>query len=840
MIVAALVAVVVIGSVLAVGAVHVPVLVGVAVLAGAAASTALWCGGRWPLPAIICAALAAWSALQALPLPASVVALAAPRNAAVWQGAFALLHDPQPRWVPVSLDPGASWVEALKWLTYALAFVAAVHLARRRGAGWGISVVFVSSVIAGFATIAHGLLGATKVFGIYQPVSTPAPWHIGPLINPNNLSGYLTLGTLVGLGALMARRRRAPAWLIGLGIATNVAVNVTAASRAGVIALPVGVLILGIAMSRQRARQTASAAAASRSGWWLVALAFAGGAVLAVLGVTVDAWKELWSQNIEKLTAARFVVPLLKEHAWVGTGRGAFETVFPAYRNAPGNVVFTHAESFPIDWAAGWGIPVAAAALVGFAWSLRRSAVAAHRSVVAAAAWAGLLALFLQNLADLGLEVPALPIAVAVVWGTMLGSAARRSRSGPATEPGGSSWAWARAAGPIVVLAALALTALRSGRADSDSDRRAVQQRLAAVNSADGRTALRDEISAAIRRHPAEPYFPLIGALLAWKHRDEDPMPWLSWALERDITNGRAHLLTAEVVAARGNRSQALFELRLAVQDDFYLAEAAAPLAVRWAKSCDDLAALAPGSFGGAHVLSALSVAIPPPQAQCRGALVAEALKRAPDAPWPRKLASSSLLARMGDPKAEPPCSGQRRAACEAELEDHARALEAAEPKMSTPVQLRAQLLRLNGKPAEGAKLLETSCGAYDDREGCLNARVWITAAIPSPNDLPSAVRDYVAAACLNATSCAAAATSMGDMLLSRGDAGTAAIYYERATREAPTEARWSSLAEAAGRSGAHAQAASALEHLAQLRGGADAELQRRIQDERAKALGLH
>jgi len=825
---------VVLGSVLALGSVHLPVLVVVAAGALVAAGVALRGGAGWNVPAVVCLALSGYTVLQAVPLPARVVGRIAPANLAIWQRSTALLREPVSNWIPISLDPSATWVESLKWGTYALVFVAAAALAQRRGALWGFGIVFASSVVAGLATVGHGLLGATKVFGVYEPLFTPAPWHIGPLINPNNLSGYLTLGTLAGLGLVLSRNAATPAWLVGLGVATNVGVNVTAASRAGALALPFGILVLGVALLRQRRHGSAEATLAGRSARWLVLAALVGGGALGILGATTDTWRELWDQNVEKLGAIVWVLPLLKQHAWVGVGRGAFESVFPAYRNAPGNTVFTHAESFPADWAAGWGAPVAVLALGLFAWALRPSAVGVRRSALAAAGWAAVLAVLLQNLADLGMEVPALPIAVAVVWGSLLGARARIDGAG-ARSPSDSRApaAMAFGAGALLVLATL-----RWGGADLATQR----QRLHDAVGTSGESpvalaALRSEVRAAVRRHPAEPYFPLVGALLAWKARDENPMPWISWSLERDLTNGRAHLLAAEVVATRGARHQALLELRLALSDDAELAPAAMRLAVRLKSSCDELLALAPDGESGGSVLCAIVAPDWAPK-ECRQRLVSEAVARAPSARCARTLAASAVLDRLRS-EADQTCAGERRAACEQEVLEHARMLERAEPKLSTAVQFRAQLMRTQGKSSEAEQLLRDQCHAYDDREGCHRARVELAASLQPPSALGAAIRDYVAAACARPGACADANTQMGDLLSARGDLATAVTYYERATRERPTEASWNNLAIAASRAGAHAQAAAALEKVAQLRGKPDAELTRRIDEERSKALGL-
>ena len=43
-----------------------------------------------------------------------------------------------------------------------------------------------------------------------------------------------------------------------------------------------------------------------------------------------------------------WVKPMVRDFPWFGVGRGSFESVFPAYRTASGNVSFSHAET-PIE-----------------------------------------------------------------------------------------------------------------------------------------------------------------------------------------------------------------------------------------------------------------------------------------------------------------------------------------------------------------------------------------------------------------------------------------------------------------------------------------------------------
>ena len=86
---------------------------------------------------------------------------------------------------------------------------------------------------------------------------------------------------------------------------------------------------------------------------------------------------------------------------------------------------------------------------------------------------------------------------------------------------------------------------------------------------------------------------------------------------------------------------------------------------------------------------------------------------------------------------------------------------------------------------------------------------------------------------------CAEIAEWLASVRTARGDSGAALANLERAAREdSGNEARWRQLATAAASTSQHALALQALERVAKLHGGADAELQRRMDDERSLIYG--
>src|SRR4051794_18368335 len=153
-----------------ISAVHLPVLLFCAVLTAVALGIALGqarvVSARDTLPVVVLAALSAYTLVQALPIPMRVLEHLSSSSADIWKRALLPTGEGERGWGHLSLDPGGSLVEAVKWAMYAGVFWLSVNLARSRGAQLGIAIVFASSLLAAVLTVGHGLLGATRVFGV--------------------------------------------------------------------------------------------------------------------------------------------------------------------------------------------------------------------------------------------------------------------------------------------------------------------------------------------------------------------------------------------------------------------------------------------------------------------------------------------------------------------------------------------------------------------------------------------------------------------------------------------------------------------------------------------------
>jgi hypothetical protein len=841
-----LLALVVLGSALAVGGVHVPVILVLALVSSAMTALALRTSPPQDsfellrTPAGLGLVLAAFTFIQSIPIPIPVLRWIAPDNADVWSRSLIPLGEKGPGWASLSLDPGASIIESLKWFTYAGVFAVSNLIARKRGRTWGVALVFASGALVALVTIVHGLLGATKVYGFYVPQFGTVPWHVGPLLNSNNLAGYLNLAAMCGLALLMSRQTEVPRWVATLGTTLIGASVVIAASRGGVLALLLGLLLLALLVGIGTASGNETTLP-KRTAALLLALATGGGTLLAVLGSTRETWAELYDKNMLKIRMLGWARPMIREHAWLGIGRGAFESVFPAYRVYSEHLVFTHAENFPAQWMSEWGVPVAVAAMFGFAWFLRPQAIGLRRSILAAGVAVGISVLLLQNLFDLGLEVSSVCVALAVAFGSIWGGWDRTARSWRVPEVESQK---ASVVGWSVLIATIVFILLAifpfSGFHDVASDREDIHRMFRAwvgERTATRTAQLRQELRRAMMLHPAEPYFPLITAQLAWLSGSENPMPALSRSLERSSQNGRAHLLLAQVLASRGAASQARLELRLAVVDEPALMYSAAELALKSSVTTDELLESVPVGETGVSMIGALYGMA---SEQARRPLLQELFRRDPQNATGHAFLADYYLTELTRGNHSGVCAGERRAVCEEEIQRSAGILAERAPRNSAGDQYRARLLMANGKAEEAEALLAARCPQVDDAVGCQFLRASAAAAVKGkPEILQTAARDLQSVACASAQQCASTAATIGELLAGRGEWGTAFKYFKRASQDDPNENRWLRLADAAAKVGFHAQAADALEKVVLLRGGADRALRARIENERNQAMGV-
>lgn len=800
------------GSALAVGTVHTITLCIVTAVLAAAAVLAWW--DAEPMRARSSATillftgigLTAYTALQCVPMPIGWLAALAPHNADVWSRALSPLHEPGPTWAPISLDPIATRVEVLKGVAYLLAFVTALRVARRKeGVAFLGGVIVVTATALALAAILHPAFGARRLFGVFEPGPEISERHIAPLLNPNNLAGYLNIGICISLAALFAVDLKVPRAIVGAGVLFLSAVQLWVASRGGVLSMVLGALVVIFFAYTNRSKK--------RSGGehlpLLLGLVALAGAMMMALG-SEGVEGELLETNVSKIQLFAQAMRMVGSYPVFGVGRGAFESTFPAFREAlsPAEgpirfVTFTHPENVVAQWTIEWGVPVAAAALLFIIWSLRPTSVLA-RSTTVAGSWAALSAVALQNLGDLSSEIPGVVLTLVTCTAAVVaGSPGERSRWR------GELWAAAPrfVAGACAVGWAVALVACIPALAHkvAEDDKTLYD---AAVDHPQKLSELEAQAHAAMLRHPSEPYIPFVVGFRAAKDRAPESIAWLGATLDRAKIYGPAHFVLARVIGARAP-AQARLEYRLAVEQapeliGPALSEAPFLIGTYW-----DALEVVPSDQGlGVRVMDALAIALADRLPATRARLDAELLARSPDASGAADRLAQDAVEDLETVDGAPWCLGDARRTCVRTALDLAARARSLAPTRCIGHVLYARAVSLSGDSSRALADLEAAADTVVDRGTCLQALARAASKANNSAVTVSALDKLFHAGCGIPAECTQNMIFVAQQEEQLGSGAKALAAYKRAYEEDPADDNvLAQMARLAGSAGLHIEA---------------------------------
>jgi tetratricopeptide (TPR) repeat protein len=793
---------------MALGAQHTQVL---AVCGAVAALSAglLWYGAE-PLRArpaattlvLVALGLLAWTALQAIPLPRGLVAVISPQAADVWARALTPLKEDGPAFVTLSLDPTATRIQVLRGVTYLLTFVAALRVAHRPA---GIAFLERAIIVAGLAmataAILHPVFGAQKVFGAYQPgeAYAYAPRHIAPLLNANHLGGYVTIGALVALSASVRRTETMPRLVAIVVTLLLIGANLWASSRGATAALVLGVpLTIGFAVGARRRERGKLLTGGLVVGVVVVAI------FMIVLSSSDEARDELAQTDMSKLAVVKNALALLGSFPIFGIGRGAFESVFPSVREGTGYIVFTHPENVVAQWLTEWGAPVAVAALVACAWALRPQTALA-RSQPPVGAWAALAALAVHNLVDFNSEIPGVMVALTVCAAVVTGGSGGTPKESRVER-------WSRRPNAIAVAGAVAaavsiVLTVPFASGELYPEERSLKD--VAVDRSLPRDVAHARLRAAMLRHPAEAYFPFLGAVRALVAHDENVIPWAARALERSPVYGRAHLVLARYLY-RISPSHARVEYRLAAEQDpgVYAAAEAAGLV----RNRDDALEIAPAGKAGAVVLDGISAAIDKRLPATAAQLDREVVARDPSALAPARRAAASILADMKNH--EPWCDPSR--ACLDEGLAAASRIQKVSPDGCEGYAFAAELRAAAGDVDVAMRDLERATERVTDRSLCARRLVSLALDTKRTQQADAALDRLVKMGCEVSSECADNLAFAASVEQQRGNHRRALADYTRAAERAVDPTPYlASIAQIASAEGLHGEALDAYTKLA-------------------------
>jgi tetratricopeptide (TPR) repeat protein len=540
---------------------------GMLLLAGAslgALGLPLWSepqrGIRWT-PLLIAMLLALlWTMIQALPLPCTLIAHVAPVAADELRRGYRMLGWGQPAWCTLSEAPAGTNEEIVKGLGVTAAFVCASVLARRGHSHSIYRTIAASGVLLALVAWAHAAVGATRVFGVYEPIDLQKQTFLSPIMNLNTLGGFLAMCLPILISFTFSETANARQRLL-LQVCTGLVACsiVMTRSRGAVGALVLGVALLMLFARLHRKTLAARRAPRPRHGWLAVALAIAAALAVVAYGGYADMLREFRGGGWDKLQLIGAVWRFALRAPWVGIGRGAFSEAFVVVHGTENR--FEYAENFPAQWATEWGFPISALLLAALVFTVVQ-AIRRARSFERMGALAGLIALAAQNLVDIGFEI----LGVSIVAAALLGAATANAAPGREAKRARRVRAWlplAAVAGGLVLLLVLARPVYLGHGVY-------LRQQLTNRLQAHDRKGFRSTLARAVLGHPSEPVFAVLAASEALQHRDKTTGRWINRALQLAPGWPGPHLQAAQWLWNTGHRDQALLELGQAMQRNPY------------------------------------------------------------------------------------------------------------------------------------------------------------------------------------------------------------------------------------------------------------------------------
>lgn len=490
-------------------------------------------------------ALLGWTALQASPLPRALVEVVQPLAVRVTDDAAALLETPPPSWIALSLSPHDTWTEVVKLAAMLAAFLSAISLSTR---SWRRPILIGAAgsvLLMALVALCHLAADADSIFGLYEPKHA-ARILLAPLINRNHLAGFLAMGVplMLGLALDAPSPTRRNLWFAA-AVVTGTTVML-AASRGGIASLLSGVAVLALLGLVPRGSRTVRRAPFL----WLGAA----GTTVAGVGLYVASeslFRDFERGDLSKLDLAGAGLGLALDHPWVGVGRGAFSSALVADHGV--QYRYTHPENWLAQWSSEWGLIVTAGLVVVIA-SVGLRAMYKSRSWSRAGALAAIASILIHDLVDFALERIGVAIVAAAIAGAAVAPRQRR------VKPEG-----ARLRSRVTLSAVAAVTiagvCFHAWRIDHTS-RQALQTRLEEALVEQDHDRFARTLDDAVRRHPAEPAFFLLGGAEAVSRDDPSALAWLNQAMRAAEGWAAPHAEAARFLARRGAFGQAFGEIR--------------------------------------------------------------------------------------------------------------------------------------------------------------------------------------------------------------------------------------------------------------------------------------
>ena len=386
---------------------------------------------KWPVVMLLM--VCGWLLVQIIPLPLALVQALSPVGASLH-----LAADSEASWIPLSVDPYATWQTLLKSLAYMLIFLLTIILvtSQKRARMLGYTIVFSGLFQASYGSF---MVLSGLEYGFFIAKDSYLGVATGTFVNRNHLAGFLELSLAVGIGLMVGSlaQHNAKGWRqhvrqllttllsgkarLRIYLAIMVVALVLTHSRMGNTAFFSSLMIAGflsLLISRMRNKRKGKKDAARLKPLLILLVS------LIVIDVfIVGAWfgfdkvverVEKTSHTSEQRDEVVMYGNKLFADFWLtGSGGGSFYSTFPAYQGSDIRVMYDHAHNDYLQFASEFGV-LATLALAVFVILCLYAAVLAmwsRRSPffrgMGFACLMGGTALLVHSFVDFNLQIPA-------------------------------------------------------------------------------------------------------------------------------------------------------------------------------------------------------------------------------------------------------------------------------------------------------------------------------------------------------------------------------------------------------------------------------------------------
>ncbi len=254
--------------------------------------------------------------------------------------------------VPLSVYPYLTKLELLRWTTYLLVIFLAsqgFHTPRQ----WGRFAWFLVSF--GFVVAVFGILQDLTFNGKlywFREISGGLPY--GPYVNHNHFAGFMELVIPIGLATLAVRGvRRQQIPLIAFCTALSMGALILCASRAGVVAFGLALIILVLLLLLRRGEKR-------HLFTFFVVLVLAGGLVAWMgAGQVIRRFQEVKNPEFSesrRISMMRGALHMFRANPRIGTGLGTTISVYPRFETQYDGKTVDHVHNDHLEILAETGI----------------------------------------------------------------------------------------------------------------------------------------------------------------------------------------------------------------------------------------------------------------------------------------------------------------------------------------------------------------------------------------------------------------------------------------------------------------------------------------------------